>query len=80
METIITATDLARNLSDILSRVEHGGDYFMVERDGEIVATLGPTSRKYSATGREISRRIGHLRVPEGMGDDIESMRASLRT
>lgn len=41
-ETTITATELARNLSDILNRVKYHGERFIVERNGIVVATLGP--------------------------------------
>jgi antitoxin (DNA-binding transcriptional repressor) of toxin-antitoxin stability system len=42
METRITATELARNLSDILNRVRYRGESFRVERNGEVVAELRP--------------------------------------
>lgn len=41
-ETTITATELARNLSDILNRVKYHGERFIVERNGVVVATLAP--------------------------------------
>jgi len=43
METKITATELARNLSDILNRVRYRGERFIVERNGETVAAIEPT-------------------------------------
>ncbi len=42
METTITATELSRSLSDILSRVRYKGETFIVKRNGEHVATLAP--------------------------------------
>jgi prevent-host-death family protein len=42
MTTKITATELARNLSDILNRVRYRGERFLVERNGETVAVLEP--------------------------------------
>jgi prevent-host-death family protein len=41
-ETRITATELARNLSDILSRARYRGERFVVERNGETVAVIEP--------------------------------------
>ncbi len=40
--TTLTATQFARNLSDVLNRVEFKGERFIIERNGERVATLGP--------------------------------------
>lgn len=40
--TVITATELAKNLSDILNRVKYKGERFEVRRNGETVALLGP--------------------------------------
>ncbi|HEY4684837.1 MAG TPA: hypothetical protein VII57_02210 [Dehalococcoidia bacterium] len=44
METRITATELARRLSDILNRVRYRGERFRVERNGEIIAVIGPST------------------------------------
>ncbi len=40
--TMITATQLARSLSDVLNRVRNQGERFIVKRNGETVATLEP--------------------------------------
>ena len=40
--TVVTATELAKNLSDILNRVKYKGERFEVRRNGETVALLGP--------------------------------------
>ena len=42
MESEITATELARNLSDILNRVKYRRESFKVVRNGEVVAELRP--------------------------------------
>ena len=44
METTITATELARSLSDILNRVKYRGESFKVMRNGEVIAILEPAS------------------------------------
>ena len=75
--TVITATELARSLSDVLNRVRYRGERFVVERNGELVAFIDPATARKGRTGRELSRLIGHLRVPEGLADDIEAMRAT---
>lgn len=40
--TRITATELARNLSDVLNRVRYKGERFIVVRNGEEIARLDP--------------------------------------
>lgn len=47
MATRITATELARNLSDILNRVRYKGESFEVVRGGETIAELKATARKH---------------------------------
>ncbi|MBM3471486.1 MAG: type II toxin-antitoxin system Phd/YefM family antitoxin [Armatimonadetes bacterium] len=42
MEHRISATELARNLGDILNRVRYRGDAFVVERNGKRVARIIP--------------------------------------
>ena len=42
METVITATQLARNLSDILNRARYQRERFRVERNGEVIAVIEP--------------------------------------
>jgi antitoxin (DNA-binding transcriptional repressor) of toxin-antitoxin stability system len=78
METI-TATELARNLSHILSRVQYKGESFRVERNGEAVAVLQPgPSTKKPLTVEEFRHKFGNVRVPEGFADAIEDARKAL--
>ena len=44
MEHTIRATELARNLGDVLARVRYRHDSFVVERNGARVARLTPIS------------------------------------
>jgi prevent-host-death family protein len=46
MATRITATELARNLSDVLNRVRYKGESFEVTRGGETIAEIKATERK----------------------------------
>jgi prevent-host-death family protein len=38
----ISATELARKLGDVLGKVRYRGEVFVIERNGEPVARLGP--------------------------------------
>lgn len=42
MSSEITATEAARNFSDLLNRVRHGGESFLVVRNGEAICRIEP--------------------------------------
>ena len=78
METKITATNLARSLSDILSRVRYRGESFLVERGGEPVATIRPVGPSLGVTGRDLASRLRGISMPgDGFADDLEAVQAS---
>ena len=47
----VSATDAARNFSDILDAVEHRGEHFTIVRRGKVVAQLDPV---HSGRGDEV--------------------------
>jgi prevent-host-death family protein len=72
MATRITATELARNLSDILNRVKYKGEEFVVERKGEPLAKIGPAPKK-AMTLREFIEAYDKIPKPDpGFWDDVE--------
>ena len=72
METKITATELARSLSDVLSRVLYRGERFLIERNGEPVATLVPTGPVPGITMGELFEVLRAVPpVDEGFADDL---------
>lgn len=50
MKLRITATELARRLGDVLARIRYRGDEFVVERNGEPVARIGPVPDHSAST------------------------------
>ncbi|MBI2940904.1 MAG: type II toxin-antitoxin system Phd/YefM family antitoxin [Chloroflexi bacterium] len=77
METKITATELAKNLSDVLNRIRYRGERFVVERNGEPVATLAPVQAPPGITVGELIARLGDLGLPgDGFADDLEAIQA----
>lgn len=68
----VSATDAARNFSDILDAVEHRGEHFTIVRRGKVVAQLDPVSTGRGADVKTLLR--GHRRDP-GFRSDIESAR-----
>ena len=53
MSTPITATDLARNLSDFLGRVSYRGESFVITRGDRRIAILSPATGV--STGRDLA-------------------------
>ena len=56
MEHRITATDLARRLGDVLGRIRYRGDAFLIERNGEPIARIGPLPGRSVSTLSEALR------------------------
>lgn len=50
MDIRISATELARNVGDVLGRIRYRGDSFVVERNGEAVARVVPLVDRPTAT------------------------------
>lgn len=62
----ITASTAARELSDILDRVERAGDEFVVVRHGRAVATIGPVrGRVRGINGRDLRALLESLPPPD---------------
>ena len=79
METTITATELSRSLSDILSRVRYQGETFIVERNGVPVATLAPPAPGKRMTWGEFKEFLEQHPPPdEDFARDIEEARSHL--
>jgi antitoxin (DNA-binding transcriptional repressor) of toxin-antitoxin stability system len=78
VETAITATELAKNLSDILNRIRYRGERFVVQRNGEPVASLGPVGAARGFTVAEFLELLRRIDWPdEGFADDLEAIQAS---
>ncbi len=77
METVITATELSRGLSDVLNRVKYKGERFIVQRNGENIATIVPAAQLPGITVEELIAEIGNLAIPgDGFADDLEAVQA----
>jgi antitoxin (DNA-binding transcriptional repressor) of toxin-antitoxin stability system len=80
MEAKITATELARSLGDVLGKVRYRGEVFVIERNGEAVARLGPVPSTATPSLRDgllAWRRAG---VPDAdFADDLERVGAADR-
>lgn len=77
MDTRISSTELARRLSDVLSRVHYRGERFSVVRGGEVVAVLEPAEGAVrSITLRELTERLRQIRADDRFADDLEAIQA----
>jgi prevent-host-death family protein len=73
----VTATEAARNLSDLLNRVRYRGERFTVIRGGEEVAEIVPAKRSVGVALRELRRALASLPAPdEDFATDLERIRA----
>ena|SRR6266542_1052943 len=85
----ISATDLGRNLSEILTRVQHRGESFTVVRNGKTVASLSPaapaapalsadgTMARSRGSFRAFADRIRHLPIDPAFADDLAAIQRS---
>ena len=78
METRITATELAKSLSDVLNRVRYRGERFRIERNGEPIATLIPAAPAAGVTMRELLSLVKDLGSPdEDFAADLEAIHSA---
>lgn len=76
-ETIITVTQLAEQLPDVLDRVERLGERFVVQERGVAIARIVATARRPAAVVAEVIAEIGDLpAVGDGFADDLEAVQA----
>lgn len=78
METKITASNLAKNLSDVLNRIRYRGERFVVERNGEPLAALLPATAPRGISVAELFERLRTIGWPdEGFADDLEAIQTA---
>jgi prevent-host-death family protein len=73
----VSATEAARNLSDLLNRVRYRGERFTVVRGGEEVAEIVPAKQGSGVTLRALRRALAALPAPDDdFAADLERIRA----
>jgi prevent-host-death family protein len=78
MEKTITATELARSLSDVLNRVHYRNERFIIQRNGESIAALVPAGPQRGVMLHDALRALGELKMPgDGFADDLEEIQAN---
>ena len=77
METTISATQLAKGLSDVLNRVKYRGERFVIQRNGETVAVIAPANTRPGITVSELIARVGDLKLHDAeFADNLEAVQA----
>jgi len=72
METVISSTDAARHMGDVLARVKHAGESFVVTKSDKPLARLVRFSGASRATGAEIMKALNDLPRDPDFADDLE--------
>lgn len=81
METTISTTELIRRRSHVLNRARNRGERFVIERNGEVVATLAPTGGPQGISADELIARIGDLKLPgDEFARDLKGVHAAQGT
>ena len=65
MAKTISATEAARSFADVLTRVSHKGEEFIVERGGEPVCRISPVGPATRSTAGDLARAIAAISWPD---------------
>ncbi|HTT92375.1 MAG TPA: type II toxin-antitoxin system prevent-host-death family antitoxin [Acidimicrobiales bacterium] len=71
----VSATDAARNFSDILDAVEHRGEHCRIVRRGKVIAQLDPVT---TGKGADVKTLLRRRRRDSHFAKDIASVRELL--
>ena len=79
MANRISTAELIDRLPDILDRIHTGGERFVVERDGQALATIGPVGDGHDVTWTEFVERLAGIPRPDDQfADDLEAIHAEM--
>jgi antitoxin (DNA-binding transcriptional repressor) of toxin-antitoxin stability system len=74
MESLISATQLARRISDILNRVVYRGEAFVVERGGQPVCRIQPVGPTFCSLDDFIAVLQSAPAPDKRFWDDLEEI------
>jgi prevent-host-death family protein len=74
MESRISATEAARNFSDVLNRVRYRGEVFVVERGAEPMCRITPASAPRCTVSDFVRMLQAIPRPDDGYLDIVESL------
>jgi antitoxin (DNA-binding transcriptional repressor) of toxin-antitoxin stability system len=77
MSQKVTATEAARNFSELLNRVRYERETFVILRGGEAVGQLGPMESRRRITLRDLLAALELVEKPDQQfADDLEKIQA----
>jgi antitoxin (DNA-binding transcriptional repressor) of toxin-antitoxin stability system len=76
MEKTVTATEAARDLSELLNKIKFTGDSYVIKRGGKPVASIGPV-REIEVV-RSLKELRGILDALPKIGDDLQDFEKDL--
>lgn len=74
MDTTISSTEVARHLGDVLARVKHAGESFILTKSDKPLARLVPIGPPARSCGAEIMKALAGLPHDPGFADDLEQV------
>jgi antitoxin (DNA-binding transcriptional repressor) of toxin-antitoxin stability system len=73
MTTDVSATELARNLGDVLAKVRYRGQTFLVRKNGKVIARIEPAGGPDGLPASEVFAAWVAAAAPDpGFADDME--------
>lgn len=79
MTTSITSTEVVRHMGDVLARVKHKGEHFVVTRNHHPIAEIVPASGSRRATWRKLREAVADLPLDPSFADDLDKVNAADR-
>ena len=80
MAKVISTTQAARNLGDVLAQVKHTGETFILHKNDKPVATLGPVPMMHAIKFGEFWRLWRKLPPDPGFADDLDAVNKADRS
>jgi antitoxin (DNA-binding transcriptional repressor) of toxin-antitoxin stability system len=79
MRNTISATELVRNLGDVLARIRYRHESFVIERNGRPVARMEPVSGASGTVREALSAWLADAAADPSFGDDLARVNAADR-
>jgi len=70
----VTATEAARQFSDLINQVRYQGESFLITRNGEDIGVLSPAPRR--CTLGELFQLLQQFPVDDSFADDLEKIQS----
>ena len=72
MDITISSTEAARHLGDVLAKIKHTGQSFLLTKSAKPLARIVPVAPRLGGSGEEINRVLACLPFDPGFADDLE--------